>query len=175
MYSAARTRALPPQTARLPRWGPLSRLKGGHSDQGSDLLPAQCAQLPRLGQQRHGYLFTNAGSTAQEFVLFPPYRAAADRSPKVAFQILQLLFQPCDVTLDAGTHLRYGPAHPVLLRHRDLSQLPSARPYGPEYLGVGVPQGSYQGPYGLAEVGQDPGVQPVGLGQLSGRLAKSRT
>ena len=58
------------------------------------------------------------------------------------------------------------------LCHQGGGHLLPARQHDPENLGVGVPEESYQGTDGLAEVGQDASVRPVGLGQLSSGLGE---
>ncbi len=48
MYRAARTRARPPKTVRVPRRVPLSRLKGAAPNSAGDLTGVQGAQLRQL-------------------------------------------------------------------------------------------------------------------------------
>ena len=81
MYRTARTRERPPQTRRLPRMVPLSRLKGAHAHQRGDLAPVQGAKLRQVGQESEGELLTHAGDGAQDVILLSPHRTLTESLP----------------------------------------------------------------------------------------------
>ena len=113
MYRTARTRARPPQTVRLPRRVPLSRLKGATPTRAA----VQRAQLRQVGQEGERELLSNAGDGAQEVVLLPPHWTLAQSLPQPLVQVVQLPLKPCNVSLNAGTDGDGGGgAQAVLLR-----------------------------------------------------------
>ena len=70
--------------------------------------------------------------------------------------------------LDARNHRPAGAPQPVLLRHQHFHHLSAPRRQGMEFLGVGVRQWPDLRTDGLGEMGQDLGVQGIGLGHASG-------
>ena len=92
----ARTGATP--FRRVRRWPPPP-------DQSGDLLATQLAQFRQVGQQRQGYLFSHAGNAAQQVVLLAPHRTPPYRLAQLGVQVVQFLFQPGDVGLDARANL----------------------------------------------------------------------
>ena len=68
--------------------------------------------------------------------------------------------------LDTRTHFCCGTTKTILLPHQDAHHLPPACQHGAECLGIGVPKRACRWTNGLAEVRQNPGIQPVSLRQL---------
>ena len=85
----------PPQTA-VP-------IEGRHPHQGRDLPAVQGAQFRQVSQQSEGKLLSQAGDEPQEVVLLTPYGTLAESLPQVLVQVLQILLQPADTGLNAGT------------------------------------------------------------------------
>ena len=144
MYRAPRTRARPPQTVRLPRRVPLSRVEGSHTNQGSDLTTVQRAQLRQVCQEsQRAKLFSHAGNSAQEILFLSPHRTLVQSLPQFLIQVVQLLLQPGYVSLDARTEGSGGSVQAVFLRHQHGHDLVSAGDQRIEGLGLGVPQGAH--------------------------------
>ena len=78
----------------------------------------------------------------------------------------------CDVGFNAGTNGAAGGTQPVLLGDQHAHHLVPAGSQRVEDLGLGVLEGAHGGTDGVGEMGQDPRVQSVGLGQRSGGLGE---
>ena len=143
-------------------------VEGSHAHQGGDLPAVQGAQLRQVGHQSEGELLSHAGNGAQEIIPLPPHGTLAESLAQPLVQVVQLLLQPGDMSLNAGADGADGGTQPVLLRDQHGHHLVSAGSQGVENLGLGVPQRAHGGTNDIGEVGQDRRVQSVGLGQRLG-------
>ena len=75
-----------------------------------------------MSQKGERELLSNAGDSAQEVVLGTPYWTAAESLPQTFVKVVQLLLQPGDVGLDAGTD-GSGGAQTVLLRDQQEKEI----------------------------------------------------
>ena len=123
--------AFAPQRAAVP-------VEGSHTHQGGDLPAVQRAQLRQVGQEGEGELFSHAGDGAQEVILLPSYGTLTESLTQALVQIVQLLIEPCNVSLDAGTDGNGGGAQAVLLRDQHGHHLVPAGSQGVEGLSLGV-------------------------------------
>ena len=80
-------------------------VEGSHSHQGGYLSAVERAQLKQVSQKGVGELLTHTGNAAQQVVLLSPQRTPAKCLPQIFIQVVQLLLQPADVRLYAGTGL----------------------------------------------------------------------
>ena len=172
MYRAARTRARPPQTVRLPRSVPLSRLKGATPTRAAISRRSNVPSSGRWARTGEGETFPDSGNTAQQVILLSPYGTLTESLTQALVQIVQLLLEPCNVSLDAGTDGDGGDAKTVLLRDQHGHHLVPAGSQGVERLGLGVPQRARGRSDCFGEVGYDRRVKRVGLGQLPGGPGK---
>ena len=101
--------AFAPQGAAVP-------VEGSHPYQGGDLPAVQRAQLRQIGQESERELLSHAGNGAQEVILLSPYGTLTKSLPQSLVQVVRLLLQPCNVSVDAGTDGDGGGAQAVLLR-----------------------------------------------------------
>ena len=127
-------------------------VEGSHAHQGGDLLAVEGAQFGQVGQQSEGELLPHAGNGAQEIILLSPHGTLAESLTQPSVQVFQLLFQPGDVGLDAGTDGTDGGAQPVLLRDQHSHHLVPAGRQGVEHPGLGVFERAYGRTNGVGEV-----------------------
>ena len=121
-----------------------------------------------MGQKGEEELFSHAGDGAQEVILLSPYGTLTESLTQAIVQIVQLLLEPCNVSLDAGTDGNGGGAQAVLLRDQHGHHLVPAGSQGIEGLSLGVSKRAHGRADCFGEVSQDRCVQSVGLGQLPG-------
>jgi hypothetical protein len=77
-----------------------------NADQRGDLLPVECAQFGKVGQESATDDGTDAGDAAQEVLLGTPHRALLDGLVQVGVDVGQASLQPTDVLFEAFFHRR---------------------------------------------------------------------
>ena len=140
-------------------------VEGGDADQGRDLASVDLAQFGQLGEQGARELRSDAGHALQELVLRAPVGTVLDAGLQFGLKSLAFLLEPGDVRLDAGAQGGSGGAQALALGDQHREQLPAPGEQLTQVPGLGVGQRTQRHWDGLGEVGQDGGVERVGLGQ----------
>ena len=145
----------------------------GQADQRGDPLARPLTQLRQVGQECPRHLRADADNRLQHLVPDPEGLRLFDDRIHALFQREDLLLQVADVGVDAGHHLR-RPADVavVLLGRQHADQLAAAVVELLEFLDLRGRQRPNGGLDDLAEMGQDPGVDGVGLGQVARGLGE---
>ena len=143
-------------------------VEGGDADQGRDLAPVDLAQFGQLGEQDARDLRSDAGHALQELVLCPQVGTVLDAGLELVLDSLAFLREPGDVRLDPGSQGGGGGAAALALGDQHRDQLSTSGEQLTQMLGLGIGQRAQLQRDGLSEVGQDGGVERVGLGQPAG-------
>jgi len=155
----------PPQMHRLPRYFPLSRLKGA--------TPTKAAIRFRLSAPSSGNPATRVaentkptpGAVQSSWSLGTPDRTLPDGFPELPIDVFEALLDPGDVFLDARVDGLRGSSQTVFLGGEHLYQLPPTGNEGAELGCLLVLERSHLGAYCLGEAGQNPGIDGIGLRQ----------
>jgi transposase len=148
-------------------------IEGGYPYQRGNLVAVQGAQLGEFGQEGDGHHWANPRDTAQQVVFLSPQGTLPNGGVEIPVQATQLLLQPADMVLDPLAHrIRSSDPQPVLLGSKHLDNLVTPGQEGRQFLGLGIRQGMGSGPDRLGEVGQDLGIQSVGLSQPASGSSK---
>ncbi len=150
--------------------GPAVPVERGHPDQGGDLLAIQGAQLRETGEQGPREHRAHPGRALQQLLLRAPDRTLPDRAAELVVQGGQAPIEPGQVRLDLLAHRLEGAAEAVLLGRAHREELPTARQQGVQRLRRGIRQWSGDGPHRFGELGQNGGIEGVGLRELARRL-----
>jgi hypothetical protein len=176
MYSAALTPLLPPHTARLPRIVPESRFKGATptraANQGCQLLVREGPKLRQFGQKRPAQDGSHPWYAAQQRGVLTPSRAFLDRLVEVVVGAFKLLLKPSYVRLDTLPNSPGRRTQAVVLGGEHLHDLPTSSENRPEDIRLLLRSGPGSRAYRLGEVGEDMGIDPVGLGQTACRAGE---
>jgi hypothetical protein len=105
---------------------PLS-LARGRNTRRSDLLPVECAQFGKVGQESATDDWTDAGHAAQEVLLGTPHRALLDGLIQVGVDICQTSLQPTDVLFETFFHRRERMGETIPFGDQHLDELATAR------------------------------------------------
>ena len=165
MYSAARTRARPPQTIRLPRRVPPSRFSGATPTSAAiwwrDSWPSSGRFASRVrAVTRHA---------AQPIRLGLVERARRDGVLQVPLDVGEPLLDPADVLRDVALDGAAREAQPILVGGEHLDQRPAAGQQTLQELRGVIREGARRRPDALGKGGQYPGIEGVGLGELAHR------
>src|ERR1700722_17142579 len=146
-------------------------IEGGQADQRRDGLTVVPTQLRQIGEQGSGNLRPDARDRLQNLVAGLEGGGTVDDPVHALFQVLDLAFEVVDVLVDAredlGRGLSDGRGVPLILLHgQHADELPAAvvkLAQVADFLGF---QGTYRGGGDFAEVGDDGGIDGVGLGEV---------
>ncbi len=161
------SRAATPDCPLSPEGAAVS-IQGGDADQGRDLLVRQGSQLRQFRQQGSRDDGANAGDALQQLVMFPPDRAGLDRRGQVLIELRQVLLEPLDVLLNVSAHPARRTALPIFLRREHLDELAAPRNQGRQLLRTRIRQRAARGPHRFRKLGQDLGIEGIGLRQTPG-------
>ena len=127
------------------------------------------------GRPGEGELFSHAGNGPQQVILLTPHWTPTKSLLQPFVQVVQLLLQPDDVRLYAGTHGANGGSPPVLLRHQHGHHLVPAGHQRVEHLGSASLRGRTEGRTASAKWARTAASKASVLASVPVALAKSRT
>src|SRR5712692_37415 len=143
--------------------------EGSDAYEGGDLLSVELAEFGDLGQSCEAHDTADAGDALEQIVPGLPDRAGLHGFGETGFDILDLAFEPTDVTLNTPAHLSCGGLlETILLFGEHGDELAPARHERIEGLCRIVGQGPDLRANAVAEQRQDQGIDLVGLGKLAG-------
>jgi len=141
-------------------------VKGSNACQGGDLLPRQGAQLWEIGQEGERHRWADPLHAPQEVLALPPQGALTKTLFQIPVQILKFLIQEGEDTVDARAYDRKGLPSSLLLGHTHLYHLTPPGDQGLQLAGLGIRERTGKDLGGLSEVGNDLGIDTVGLREL---------
>ncbi len=128
-------RSATPDSASAPE-GAAVPIQRGNSDEGSDLIAIQSAQLREVSQKGSRGYWTYTFDTVQKLVFIFVDRAFSNGLLQFLVDVIQLLLKPIDMGLDPLLHPLIGSAETVLLGSEHLDDLTPASQYGTKLFGL---------------------------------------
>ncbi len=155
---------------------PLAGLPGPRSkpDQGGDLAAVEGAQLRQLGKERAGDGLADARNGGEEVLLLAPSGRAAHGVVDVRLHGREFPLEGGQQPGDALLQALFGQALlPLALGDHHLDDLPAPGDESSEEPRLGVGQRPDLRLGGFKEVGDDAGIDRIGLGPLAERLGEA--
>jgi len=146
--------------------------EGSHADQSRDLFAAEGAEFWELSEQGAAADRPNAGSGAQNFLVVFPDRVFLDKTVEVSISIIEFLFQKGDMSGDTFFDRLTGRGQVIFLSDDHVDDLSSACDPLSEFQSELVGQRARLRANRFSVVGQDRGIDAIGLGQLSSGLGE---
>src|ERR1700733_14315044 len=152
-----------------PSQGSTVAIKRGNAGQRSGLPAVEAAQFGQLGDQGTGDPGPNPWNTDQEVLGLAPGRGSAHGNVDVVVDLFELGLQGGEHAIDAlqgAPHCEHAPA--IALGADHLDELAPAGHQLTEQPGLRIGEGPGRRLHRLGEVGNDGGIQGIGLGQPCG-------
>jgi len=144
--------------------------KRSEPGQGRDPFAIEGPELWQVGQHGEPHDPPNARDGLQPVQWFRERGARRRRRLDGVVEPLDLLVEPRDMVVDGAAHGFGGRVPPVLLRGPCLDQLAAPIEQRSQRVDIACPRQRHPRRQRRPEVRQHPGVQPIGLCQLAGRL-----
>ncbi len=145
-------------------------VEGGQADEGSDRLAVFLPQLRKVGDEGAGHLGADAGDGLQDLVAGFEGLRGIDDLVHAVFEFLDLVFEEVDVLLDVFENLLGAVGCGMVVVFLDgehADELGAAVVEFAEFGQFGRRQRPNDGGDDLGEVGDDGGIDRVGLGELA--------
>src|SRR5512143_201235 len=143
-------------------------IERGDSHQGSNLFTVELAEFREISDQRAAGHRADTWSALKQVLFLLPNRALTDSLVQVLIDSLQFRLQPADVSVDTFFDAFGGTIEAVMLSTNHLNDLPPASNQRAQFQANLIGQRPDCGTYSFSEAGQYPGIDGIGLGQLSG-------
>ena len=153
--------------------GSAVAVDGRDTDEGGDLLPGAVSEFGEFGDERAGGLRSDAGRGLEEFLSFAPQRAVSQPLIEFDIEVFELLCEDDEDGLK--TRLDSGAAGLLLsveFGGADADELSSASENLLQFSGICIGERSQRRLDVAAKLGEDEGVNGIGLGESADPLGE---